>query len=191
MDSLVDETPATPPTPASETPAATPPTTEAPKTETPSVFDAAKYTAPEGISIDAEAMGKFSEVAKAQGLTQAQGDALIGMWNEMQAKAAEQQSSAWNALQDKWRNEITADKEFGGQKLTSEVLPTISRAISQFGSPELKDALNITGAGNNPAVIKFVYQMAKAVTEGGPVQGKAVAQGEPPRTAADIMYRKE
>jgi hypothetical protein len=50
----------------------------------------------------------------------------------------------------------------------------------------VKEALKITGGGNNPAIIKAFYKMAARLTEGSaPVTGKPAAE---PKNPAKLLY---
>lgn len=151
-------------------------------------FDPATYKAPEGVELDPEAFKAFGEAAKAQGLTQPQAEAMISLHNELMAKAGTAMTTTWNDLQTKWQGEVRADKEIGGERLTSEVLPTIAKALDQFGGPDVRQAFDMTGAGNNPAIIKLLYGMAKAVTEGGPVKGNPVASQPSQKSMTELFY---
>jgi len=82
----------------------------------------------------------------------------------------------WQETQEKWRTEIRNDPDIGGK--LDQVRETVSRAIDGLGDPKLarefKEAMNYTGAGNNPAFIRAFYKLAQMVTE-----GKAVPAGGP------------
>jgi hypothetical protein len=69
-----------------------------------------------------------------------------------------------------------------------ELQSTIAKAIDQFGgadSAALRDALKITGAGNNPAILRFVHAMASRLTEGSHVGGSPPAA---PKGMAEALY---
>lgn len=66
------------------------------------------------------------------------------------------------------------DPEIGGAKLAG-VKATVASAMAQFGNAdEIKSALNETGAGSNPVLIKWFNRMASALSEGTPVKGGGV-----------------
>ena len=84
-----------------------------------------------------------------------------------------------------------------GPKLDS-VLDTISKAINGLGDAKLatdfRSAMDYTGAGNNPVVIKALWKLAAQVTEGSHVAGlnpAAAGQQRPgagPPTTAKALY---
>jgi len=45
------------------------------------------------------------------------------------------------------------------------------KALETFGTPELRDVLNMTGMGNHPEVIRAFYKAGKAISEDRFVQG--------------------
>jgi hypothetical protein len=101
----------------------------------------------------------------------------------------------WQETQEQWVKEVKADPELGPR--LNEVKTTISRAIDGLNNPKLardfREAMDFTGAGNNPAFIRAFYKLAQMVTEGGHVAGggpSAAGQkraGEMP-SAAQAMY---
>jgi len=140
---------------------------------------------------DTEAKGIFKEL----NLTQAQGQKLVDYYVKHTSASASAPYDAWNEMQTKWVNEIKADPYYGPR--LNEVKTTISRALDVIGDPTLagqfREAMDYTGAGNNPAFIKTFYKMAQMVTEGKHVAGNgpsAASQGKPNEriSAAGAMY---
>lgn len=123
--------------------------------------------------------------------------ALLDLYGKALTKASETGSQAWNDLQAKWEVDAKADPVIGGANL-DPALANISKLIDQYSTgpdgkadpafaSQFRDALDLTGAGNNPAVIRFLSTVAKAlVKEGTPVQPGSPGNSE--RTAAQILY---
>lgn len=130
-------------------------------------------TAEEGFVMDDAVRDEFLGVVNNQELTgDARAQALVDLYLKTAKQASDQGSAAWETTQTQWQDQAKADTEIGGDKLPA-VLATVSKAIERFGSPELREAMDLTGAGNHPAVIKFLYNMAKQFNEGTPVSGAA------------------
>jgi hypothetical protein len=90
----------------------------------------------------------------------------------------------WRATQEQWAKTIREDREFGGARFDQNVA-ICAKAIDRFGGRPLREALAFTGAGNHPEVIKFVYRIGKAISEGGFV----TSNGNAPTTSAlDRLY---
>jgi len=132
---------------------------------------------PEGDNfvVDEELRDEFLGVVNNQELSpkdRAQG--LLDLYTKAATKASETASNEWNELQTKWQGEVKADAEIGGAKLP-ETLGRIGQLIDQYGDAETRTAFDLTGAGNNPAVIKFLNKVAAKLVEGGPVSGQPAA----------------
>lgn len=176
------------PAPASDAPGAPPVETkpaDAVPAETPSLlgepaitpFTAEALKLPEGFQLDDTTKGTLGELATKHKLSQEVVQAMVDLGaSRSKAEAEAFQSSqlqAWKDTNDGWRNEIMADKELGGDKLDSLVRPTVSKMLDTLpNAAEFRQALNATGAGNHPAMVRALYHLAQQLTEGGPVQGK-------------------
>ena len=131
-----------------------------------------EFTQPEGVSMDAEALGEFEGLAKELKLSQEEaqkvtdiGVKLAQKWEAKQADVIQQAAAEWAAS-------ATADKEFGGDKLT-ESLVVAKKALDAFGTPELRSLLNDSRLGNHPEVIRFMVRAGKAISEDRMVTGGA------------------
>lgn len=142
--------------------------------------------APEGVTLDAEALGEFEGLAKELKLTQEEAQKVADIGPKLAQKWAAQQAEAIQTAAAEWAATSTADKEFGGDKL-AENLAVSKKALDAFGTPELKALLNDSRLGNHPEVIRFMYRAGKAISEDRMVTGgagPATAQS----TAAKTLY---
>ena len=179
-------TEASPAAPATTSPPAT--TTEAPA-DAPSLLGAAAVTPeaapptvhvlsaddlryegiPETFKLDETLSTEFLKVATDANLPKEQAQALLKLHVTQMEAAQQAQLAAWNTTQSDWQNQIKADPEIGGARLP-DVLSTCAKAIDEFGTPEVRKALDETGAGNHPAILKMIHKMAEAlVKEGTPL----------------------
>jgi hypothetical protein len=94
-------------------------------------------------------------------------------------------SRSWNELQDKWASEVRADPEIGGQNWP-KVESQIGGLLDTFGSPELREAFDLTGAGNNPHVVRFMSKVASVLSEGGFISSNPT--GGEVKSPAQILY---
>lgn len=177
----------TPPAQPSETkpaePEAKPAEGEA-KAEGPKPLAVEDLKLPEGMKADDPALA--DTLKDLAGLPAETVQKLVDRHAQLVKQVADSNSQAWQKLNEQWQSEARADKEIGGEKLDKEVVPLVQKAIDKANIPGLKEALALTGAGNNPAVIKFAYMMAKTFVENSQhVQGAPAAQ---PKSAAEIMY---
>ena len=119
---------------------------------------------------------------------------LLDRHAEAVRKAAEAPLQAYKDINARWVSEIKADPELGDAESKERVLkPEVSRVLSQaidrFGGDKLREALDLTGAGNNPAVIRAFYEAGKLISEStAHVAGNPPAQAKAIPSAAAAMY---
>lgn len=177
---------------AAPSPAAPAPDQSAPsilegiKPAEPAVFDAAKLKLPEGFKADDPVFKQFGEIATKAKIAPESAQKLFDLYTSEVKKVSESAHDGFRQLNQQWQNEVKGDPEIGGDKLPA-VLQTVSKAFDVYGAPGVKEALTLTGAGNNPAIVKTFYKMARALTEGGHVGGKPASE---PRDLASLMYPK-
>jgi hypothetical protein len=154
-----------------------------------------QFTVPDGYELDAGVAKEATTIFKSMNLNQAQAQQLVDFYTAKTAESANQPYQAWNDMQEQWVKEVKADPVIGPK--LNEVKTTIARAIDGLNDPKLaasfREAMDFTGAGNNPAFIKAFYKLAQMVTEGSHVTGTGPSpqgqrrQGETP-SAARAMY---
>lgn len=144
-----------------------------------------EFNAAEGVELDTEALKDFEPVARELNLTNEQAQKLVDAYPKILAGVQQRQADAWQKQTEGWAEAVKADKEIGGDKLESN-LSAAQRALDQFGNPELKEYLNVTGMGNHPELVKAFVKIGKAMSEDGMVSGKDTGQ----RSAAEVLYGK-
>lgn len=191
-------------------PTATEPTTQTETTEAaettllapaapaaPAVPEKYEFAAPEGVTVDPEALTGFETAAREVGLTQAQFDKIAPLGAQLIAqKVAAAVEGALPehlrpATQTAWQDAIKSDPEIGGDKLAPS-LAQAAKVIDRYGGAELREALNLTRAGNNPAIVKAFIAIGKAMGDAeGLVTGKpATAAAQSPEQRARDFYNK-
>lgn len=149
-----------------------------------------KFTPPEGVTIDEGLSKPFANWAAKNKLSQEAAQALFADAGGEITKLLTAPYETWKSTQETWQTTVKADPEIGGAKLDG-VISTIHKAIDQFGGDKgidaaaFREALTFTGAGNNPAVIRVLSRMAKAVTEATPVNPNP---GGAKRDPASLLY---
>jgi len=140
-----------------------------------------EFKLPEGIEPDAKATEEFVAIAKELKLPKEAAQKVVDIAIARENARVE----AHNAQVVAWAEEVKADKELGGDKLT-ETLATAQKAIA-LGPPGLKELLNRTGMGNHPAVVKWAHAVGKALSEDRFVAGGQGANtGE--KSTAQVLY---
>tara|TARA_R110000803_G_scaffold98863_8_gene166941 strand:- start:3811 stop:4497 length:687 start_codon:yes stop_codon:yes gene_type:complete len=128
------------------------------------------FELPEGMELDQELADKFSPIAKDAKLTNEQVNKIAPVIAEHLQEMATKQQNAWNDTVKGWGESLKSDADFGGANYNDNV-EIAKTAISQFGGEELTKALQETGMGNHPALVKFALNVGKAISEDGFVEG--------------------
>lgn len=155
-----------------------------------------EWKLPEGMTMDEETTKEVDGLFRGIGLDNESGQKLIDFYQSKLTEAMDAPFQLWADTQKEWVDQIKSDPELG--RRLPEVKATVSRAIDGLGDPKLaaefRRAMDITGAGNNPAFVKAFYKLAQQVTEGRPVGGRgpsAHGQEAPdarPKTAAQALF---
>lgn len=149
------------------------------------------FKVPEGYEIPDETMGKVDGLFREANLSNGQAQKFVDFYEEQTKEAMAAPYELWAGTQQKWVDEMKADRELGGTNL-NRTLSSISRFINAMPNANaFKEALNYTGAGNHPDIIRGLYAMSKAHTESrAPVTGKPAGQsdGRPSGPGARALY---
>ena len=150
---------------------------EAPKPAEPAAVEYKDIKVPEGIAADNPALAAFAAEAGKLGIPQDKAEALLASVAPQIAQQLTDPYRAWTRTQEEWTAAIKADPEIGGDNF-AKMQTTIARALDnpRLSDPGLREAMILTGAGNNPAVVRSLYRWAQALTEGAHVSGSPAAQ---------------
>tara|TARA_R100001377_G_C3192779_1_gene111299 strand:- start:1640 stop:2296 length:657 start_codon:yes stop_codon:yes gene_type:complete len=147
---------------------------ESPAKDTDSKTDVAKtegapesyeaFDLPEGFELSEEFSSRFTEAAKDMNLSQDQAQFLINMQTDLQTSNVEALAENWTSLKNEWQAETKKDKEIGGKEFSAN-LGVAKQALEKFGTPELSEAVELTGMGNHPEFIRLLYRVGKTLKE--------------------------
>lgn len=139
---------------------------------------------PEGFEPDEALQDKFIEIMNDQSLDpKGRMQALVDMQAETMKAAAEERSALWKETRQTWANEIKNDPDLGGQNFDSSV-GEVAKLVEKYGSNELRDVFDLTGAGDNIHVFRFLHKIAADLNEGGARPG-----GSPTSAAKSLEER--
>jgi hypothetical protein len=142
------------------------------------------FKLPEGVEVDKAMLEGFLPVAKELNLSQEQAQKLVDFQSQYVAHAAKAQQEAWDTMQADWVKAAKADKDIGGPAFNDSV-GFAAKAIKQFGTAELKAALDATGVGNHPEFIRVFAKIGKAMSE----DKFHVSNAEAPATPQSLAQR--
>lgn len=170
---------------------------EEPKAAVPDKYE--PFKVPEGHELDekfaTEAGAKFKEL----GLTQDQAQSLVDMYNKKALEQGEAPYKAYEEMRNGWRKDVVSDPKLGdGSNLKPEVKASIGRMWDSTGDPKLvadfKAAMDMTGAGDNPAFVRMWAKVSEMYGEGTGVRGSGPSKfgqtspGAAPKSAAAALY---
>lgn len=132
------------------------------------------FTLPEGIELPDEDASAFLEVLNSGLSPKELGQKLLDMQAGLASRTVEAVGKEWDTLQNQWKGEAKAaltalgtTPEEGNAQITKGLL-------AAGATKEAFQALHITGAANNPEIVKLFYALTKPFVEGGQVAGAAV-----------------
>ena len=113
------------------------------------------FTMPDGVEADEQFLGAFKDVAKGLELPQEQAQKLVDFYAgevQRQAQAVEAQVKSWEA-------EVKQDPRH------EETLALAKKALSKFATPGMSEITANPLFGSNPAVVKFLSSIGRALKE--------------------------
>ena len=147
---------------------------------------------PEHFDKDAAPSKAFLETAVELGLSNTQIESILDKVVPLMIEKELKPYQVWQKTQTKWKDEVTSDPEIGGPNLKKTQV-TIAKVIDSFPqAKELRIALDYTGAGNNPAVIRFLHHVGSKLVETSQHVGgsaTAVAGNDPKKLYPNSDHR--
>jgi len=145
-------------------------------------------TLPEGMPADQPAFADFKKQALDLGVEPEKAQKLIDTVAPRMKEAMEAPYNLWADTQVAWVNEVKADPVIG--KDLDKNIAIAARAIDSYGTAEeakaVRTALAFTGAGNNPAIVRWMHRVGLTLKEGGPVLGNPAPVEK--RSLAELAY---
>lgn len=165
----------------------------------------ATFKAPEGHTLDAKMLETVTPVFKELGLSQDQAQKLIDLQVARELESARAPKATYDALRSDWRTATTTHPDISGfvdrasgKTGIDGVKANIGRALTALGDPALatgfREAMDLTGAGDNPFFVRAFNKLSAFVVEGSAVRGSGPspagqrAPGTKPPTAAQALY---
>lgn len=149
------------------------------------------FKAPQGVSLDADVVKGFSEVAKELNLPQDKAQAVIDKVTPILAQKQADQIAQTNKA---WQEKVKADPEIGGDHLKSSIA-TAQKALRDFRGADGKfvdeDVAELAAiAGNHPGLIKILKHFGSVIGEDRSPAAKINAVKQV-LTATDFYKAKE
>lgn len=149
-------------------------------------FDLAGLALPEGFELDEELGKGFAELLTDENLTaQERGQKLVDLHattvqSAVERVTAEMQQAnmdLWKQTNETWRSEIAKLPEFKDNP--DAEAGKVMQALTAVGAgKEFFQAIDMTGAGNHPAILQILHRLTKPFMEGGAVGGAGAPKGQ-------------
>jgi len=159
---------------------------------TPATPEAIKYDLKlsDKTSLDDAVLERTSAIAREMGLSNENAQKSLNFVDTEVAAHLARQRESFAKLSATWVGELKADKEFGGDKYNENV-ENAKRAVARFGSDSLKVALDETGLGNHPELVRIFSKIGRAMADDKFVVGTAVNGAAQKRTLTDMYAPKK
>lgn len=152
---------------------------------------------PAGQEADAELLGELVKAGRENGWKPAQLQGVVDLGVKMQQKAAQALVAAHEAKVEGYEKAARADPEIGGAKLEAAAA-SCADVVNRFAgknAPAVLEALEESGLGSHPEVIRFLAAVDKATREDDTVprtRGKtgAPSKDDPMGRFTQRMYPK-
>lgn len=167
------------------------------------VPDAYDFKAPDGYTIDTKLVETVTPIFKEMGLNQEQAQKLFDVHANALIEAAKAPQATYEQTRAKWQADTLADPDIKAATIDGKigieaVKVDIGRALTALNDAKLvsdfRAAMDLTGAGDNPACIKTLWRLAQHISEGRPVAGKGPSTegqkgpNDRPATGARALY---
>jgi hypothetical protein len=180
--------PPAPPAPPEPPKPGDPPKEPPKEPDAPAAFALDKVKLPEGMKADDPLTAVLRRLMADDKISPAErGQKLLDLYADATKKAGDASTEAWNTVNKEWAAKTLADTDIGGAKWPA-AKATIAKAIDSLGpdlAAGLREALDITGAGNHPAVTKALHAWASKLTEGTHIGGNPPSK---PQTVKEAFY---
>lgn len=130
------------------------------------------FSVPEGHTLDAATIESATPIFRELGLSQEQAQKLVDFYSAKIGEINSANEGYMEQMRTEWREQLKADPVIGGKLDQAKV--TIGRALDRLPTEvrdNFKAAMDLTGGGDNPAIVRAVYELAQMVGEGTHVTG--------------------
>ena len=120
---------------------------------------------------DEDAFNKFLDTVNNATSREELARELLNVYSESLETAAQATAGVFEETQTQWQEQVKTDATYGGDNLDQSLANAKSVAM-EYGGKEFLQLLNLTGAGNNLAMVAFLNKVHAAMPkEGTPVAG--------------------
>lgn len=163
------------------------------------------FTLPEGISLDNDRVGKFTELLSglelegkaSHDVVQQFGQKAVDMYlNEVKnygENLTKYYQTTWDKQKTAWKDATLKDPEIGGNRIQTTLDSVLGFIRTHGGTAEqqkeFRDVMETSGLGNHPSVIRLFANAALAYKEGKPLAAPKPIQETKSKT--ETMYGRK
>lgn len=114
--------------------------------------------------LDKAGLEKFTAFAKETGISLEHANKLLKFDLERRAAHVKSQDESVGLQSKAWLDEVTKDKELGGEKL-KETLASVGRAYTKYGPKGLGEELKALGMENHPGLVRWANAVGADLAE--------------------------
>lgn len=119
----------------------------------------------EGFNVPEDNLKSFTEACRKAGLTKAQAEAMLSWHRDFAGDVQKLQTQQESATLKAWQEQILKDEEIGGANWKAAVADS-RRALAHFDTDgSLRQLLKQTHADYNPAVVRCIARIGRAMRE--------------------------
>ena len=159
------------------------PSDEKPSEDAPVEY--AEFTVPEGQEVDKEMLAAALPIFQKLKLSQEDAQALVDLQAQSVQQGIQAQVDSFNQTVADWKAASRNDAEFGGDNFGPNIA-IAQNAVNVFGTPELKQFLDETGAGNHPEFVRFMWKVGSKLIQDNPSDTGRAPQGAKDRV--EVLY---
>lgn len=149
------------------------------------------FTLPEGFALDEKVLGEATGLFKEAKLPQDVAQKFVDFHTKAVKTVSDSIAAEWRDMQSTWVDELNSDPKIGKGVADGTVGASIAKMLTHLPveqSAAFRQAMNFTGAGNNPAIVRALFELSQKFTEPGHVQGAPTAQAKARPTPAQALY---
>lgn len=139
----------------------------------------------EGSNLTEEDLNEIAAEASRLNLSKEDAEKLLHLKDSAYKKAISQKEQEYQTKIENARKQIENDPDFIGDK-KEQSFASISRAVQQFGDPDLVKLLNTPDVGNNIVIAKFLKRIGDAIAPDS-LPGKGVTSASAEKNSQTLQ----
>jgi hypothetical protein len=141
---------------------------------------------PESSKLSQDQIDKIAAIAREQGLSNEAAQKLVNEQHEVVSGFEASLQSNFKETVEEWKAQAAKDTEYGGAEFTRNV-ELAKRVVSRYGSDEFVKALDESGFGNHPELLRVFVRIGNAMGEDRLVTSSA-SSASSGRSLEDVFY---